>query len=183
MRPTPTRALAACALAAGALVSAAACTGGGSGGSNGSGGSAAATGAQGTTAASGSAAAQGSGGGSYSDSGAVLSALKSAGHACTPVSGTASPSLSAPGLRSAASCSIGTGGAVTATVFDNHADAQAYASILTSAQASGMLIGSTSQRAVVGENWVVLVPDDTAYAQQVSAALGAALVGPSSSAH
>jgi hypothetical protein len=164
MRPTPTRALAACTLAVGALMSVAACTG-----------------RTGGTAASGSAAAQGSGG-SYSDSSAVLSALKNAGHACTPVSGTASPSLSAPGLRSAASCSIGTGGAVTATVFDDHADAQAYASVLTSAQASGMLIGSTSQRAVLGENWVVLVPDDTAYAQQVSTALGASLVGPSSSA-
>lgn len=174
MRPTPTRALAACAFAAGVLVSLAACTGGGSGGSGGS------ASAHGTTAASGSAAAQGSGGGSYSDSSAVLSALKNAGHACTPVAGTASPSLSAPGLRSAVTCSIGKGGAVTATVFDNHADAQAYASVLTSAQASGMLIGSTSQRAVLGENWVVLVPDDMAYAQQVSTALGASLVGPSS---
>lgn len=173
MRSTPTRVLAACVLAVGALASAAACTGG-------SAGTAGAKPA--ASAGSGSAAAQGSGGGAYADSAAVLSALKNAGHACTPVAGSATPSLSAPGLRSAASCSIGSGGAVTATVFDDHADAQAYASLLTSSQASGLLIGSTSQRAVLGENWVVLVPDDTAYAQQVSSALGGSLVGPSSSA-
>jgi hypothetical protein len=43
------------------------------------------------------------------------------------------------------------------------------------------LIGGTSERAVLGRNWVVLVPDDTAYAQQVSAALGGSVVGGSSS--
>jgi predicted enzyme related to lactoylglutathione lyase len=70
---------------------------------------------------------------------------------------------------------------VTATVFDNHADAQTYASVLTSSQASGLLIGGTSQRAVVGQNWVVLVPDDAAYAAQVGAALGGSVVGGASS--
>lgn len=173
MRSTPTRALTACALALGALASAAGCTGG-SGGTAGT--------HPGTTAGSGSAGSAGAGGGTFSDSSAVLTALKGVGHACTPVSGAGTPSLSAPGLRSAASCSIGSGGAVTATVFDDHADAQAYASLLTSAQASGLLIGSSAQRAVLGQNWVVLVPNDEAYAQQVSTALGGSVVGPSSSA-
>ena len=169
-RATPVRTLAACALAAGALASAAACTGG----------SGTAQSRPGTSAAAGSAGAQPSGG-TYRDSTAVLSALKTAGHACAPVA-AATPSLSAPGLRSATACSVGSGGGtVTATVFDDHTDAQAYASLLTSAQASGLLIGGTSQRAVLGANWVVLVPDDAAYAEQVSAALGGSVVGPSSS--
>ena len=76
----------------------------------------------------------------------------------------------------------GSGGTVTATVFDNHTDAQAYADLLTSAQSSGLLIGSSSARAVLGENWVVLVPDDASYASKVSAALGGSVVGPSASA-
>lgn len=177
------RPLAACALAAGVAASATACTGNSGTHTPGSTGASgpAATGAAGSGGA-GSGGAHASGG-SYSDSSAVVSALKNVGHsACAPVAGSATPALSAPGLRSATSCSIGSGGAVTVTVFDNHADAQLYASALTSSQASGLLIGGTKQRAVLGQNWVVLVPDDTAYAQQVSAALGGTLVGPSSSA-
>jgi hypothetical protein len=69
---------------------------------------------------------------------------------------------------------------VTATVFDDHADAQTYATLLTSADSSGLLISGTSQRAVLGQNWVVLVPDNTAYANQVSAALGGTVVGGAS---
>jgi hypothetical protein len=192
MLSTPTRTLAACALAAGALAAAAGCTGSGGGSGGSSGGTGGGRSQPGTSAASGapasgSAGAAESGGGSYADSGAVVDALKSAGHACSPVAGSAAASLKAPGLRSATSCSIagtgGTGGGtvITATVFDDHTDAQAYADVLTSAQSSGLLIGGSDQRAVLGQNWVVLVSADTAYAQLVSAALGGALVGPSSS--
>lgn len=189
MRSTPTRTLinpahnsartrarvpAACALAAVALT-AAGCTGS-SGGSQPK---------PGTTTAAGSAtgsagAVHQSGGGTYSDSSAVLTALKTAGHACTVASGAATPALSAPGLRSATACSIGSGGgAATATVFDNHTDAKTYAGLLTSS--SGLLISSSSTRAVLGQNWVVLVPDDAVYADQISAALGASVLGPGSS--
>lgn len=116
-------------------------------------------------------------GGTYSDSSAVISALKSAGQACTPVADASSTNIKAPGLRSAAACSVGSsGGTVTATVFDNHTDAEAYAQLLTYSQDSGLLLGSTSARAVLGQNWVVLVPDDTAYANQVSAALGGSVI-------
>jgi hypothetical protein len=66
-------------------------------------------------------------------------------------------------------------------VFDDHTDAEAYATLLTSASSSGLLIGSTSERAVLGENWVVLVPDDAAYASQVSSALGGTVLGGGSS--
>ena len=123
------------------------------------------------------AAASASGGGSYSDGAAVISALNSAGHGCTPVADTSSTNVKAPGLRSAAACSVGSsGGTVTATVFDDHTDAEAYAQLLTYSQNSGLLLGSTSARAVLGRNWVVLVPDDTAYANQVSSALGGSVV-------
>jgi len=182
MRSTPTRpraALAACALAisAGAALASAGCTGS----------SAAPAAAAGSAHPSGG----GTSGGSYTDSGAVLSALKNAGATCTAVSGSQDTALSAPGLRSISACSIGgsgsgdsggTAGTVTATVFDNHTDAQAYADLLTSAQSSGLLIGSGSARAVLGGNWVVLVPDDASYASRVSAALGGSVVGPSASA-
>ena len=125
----------------------------------------------------------------YSSSSDVVSALKSAGHPCTPVSQDQVTSLKAPGLRSYTACTVGssstasTTNAVTATVFDDHTDAQAYATLLTSAGSSGLLIGSTSQRAVLGDNWVVIVPDDAAYASQVSAALGGTVLGGSSSAN
>jgi hypothetical protein len=124
-----------------------------------------------------------SGGGSYTDSGAVISALKGAGQACTPVSDSGSTSLSAPGLRSISACSLGAsaGGTVTASVFDDHADAEAYADLLTSAQDSGLLIGSTSTRAVLGQNWVVVV-DSAASASRLSSALGGTVVGGSKSA-
>jgi hypothetical protein len=113
----------------------------------------------------------------YASSSDVVSALKSAGHPCTAVSGGqgASPSLKAPGLRSATSCA-----ANTVAVFDDHTDALAYATLLTSAGSSGLLIGSTSERAVVGPDWVVVVPDDVAYAEQVKAALGGTMVGGAS---
>jgi len=133
--------------------------------------------AQSTSQSAAGASSSASGSGSYSDSAAVISALKSAGQACTPVADTSSTNVKAPGLRSAAACSVGTsGGTVTATVFDNHTDAEAYAQLLTYSQDSGLLLGSTSARAVLGQNWVVLVPDDTAYANQVSAALGGSVV-------
>jgi hypothetical protein len=119
--------------------------------------------------------------GSYSSSSDVVSALKSAGHPCAPVSGGQGTSLSAPGLRSASSCTISGSQTVTATVFDDHTDAEAYATLLSSAGSSGLLIGSKSERAVLGGNWVVLVPDDAAYASQVSAALGGTVLGGSSS--
>ena len=168
MRSTPTRSVAACALAAVALAltpALAACSGSSSGD------------AQPGPGQTGGAQASGSGGGSYSSSANVISALKSAGHPCTPVSGSQDTDLKAPGLRSVTACTVGSSDTVTATVFDNHTDAQAYATLLTSAQNSGLLIGSTSTRAVLGQNWVVLVPDDTAYASQVSAALGGSVLG------
>ena len=167
MRSTPLRSAAACAIAATALALSA-CT---------SSSTQAQPGPGSTTASS-----KATGGGSYATSSDVISALKTAGHPCTPVSGSGDTNLKAPGLQSVAACKISTSGsAVTATVFDNHTDAQAYASILTSSQASGLLIGGTSERAVVGRNWVVLVPDDTAYAAQVGAALGGSVVGGASS--
>lgn len=179
-RPRPRAALAVCALAlsAGAALASSGCTGS----------SAAPAAAAGSAHPSGTG---GTSGGSYTDSGAVLSALKNAGATCTAVSGSQDTALSAPGLRSISACSIGASGAggsdgsaetVTATVFDNHTDAQAYADLLTSAQSSGLLIGSSSARAVLGGNWVVLVPDDASYASRVSAALGGSVVGPSASA-
>lgn len=127
-----------------------------------------------------------SGGGSYADSGAVLSALKKSGEACTPVSGSAGTAVTAPGLRSISACTLGSAatgtgtGTVTASVFDDHADAEAYAELLTSAQDSGLLIGSGSARAVLGQNWVVLV-DGTAAASRLGAALGGTVVGGPSS--
>ncbi|HTJ66026.1 MAG TPA: hypothetical protein VL551_00730 [Actinospica sp.] len=176
MRSIPTRTAAACTLAAATLLLAS-CT---------SSSSQAQPGPGSTTAASGTASAKPSDGGSYSSSSDVISALKSAGHACTPVSSGSGTSLKAPGLQSVAACTISSSGSsttdsVTATVFDNHTDALAYATLLTSSQASGLLIGGTSERAVVGQNWVVLVPNDTAYAQQVSSALGGTIVSATSS--
>jgi hypothetical protein len=179
MRSIPTRATATCALAAAAFTLAS-CTSSATQTQPGPGST---TGGSGTAAAS----AKPSGGGSYSSSSDVISALKSAGHACTPVSDSGDTNLKAPGLQSVAACTIPSSGSsssdnsVTATVFDNHTDALAYATLLTSSQASGLLIGSTSERAVVGQNWVVLVPDDTAYAQQVSSALGGTLLSSTSS--
>ena len=175
MRSIPTRGGAAGILAALTLVPALALAG-----CSGSSGSSAQPGPGGTTAAGSSA--SGSHVATYGSSSDVVSALKSAGHPCTPVSG-GQGSLKVPGLRSVTSCTIGsssttsTTNTVTATVFDDHTDAEAYATLLTSAGSSGLLISGTSQRAVLGQNWVVLVPDDTAYASQVSAALGGTLVG------
>jgi len=178
MRSTPTRGGAACMIAAVSLALA---------GCSGSSGNNAQPG-PGVTSANGSHA---SGSGSpvataaYTSSSDLVSALKSVGHPCKPVSAGQSVSLKAPGLRSVISCTIGSSktsstssaNAVTATVFDDHTDAEAYATLLTSAGSSGLLIGSTSQRAVLGQNWVVIVPDDAAYANQVSAALGGTVLG------
>jgi len=173
MRSTPIRSAAACAIAAAALALAA-CT---------SSSTQAQPGPGSTTGAASTASGKASGAGSYSTGSDVISALKTAGHPCTPVTDGGDTNLKAPGLRSVAACKISASDSVvTATVFDNHTDAQTYASVLTSSQASGLLIGGTSQRAVVGQNWVVLVPDDTAYAAQVGAALGGSVVGASSSA-
>jgi hypothetical protein len=176
MRSIPTRGTAACAIAAAGLALAAGCSGSSSQVQPG----------PGSTTGAASTASKAAGGGSYSTSSDVISALKTAGHACTPISNSEYTNVKSPGLQSVTACSISSSSssssAVTATVFDNHTDAETYAATLTSSQASGLLIGGTAQRAVVGQNWVVLVPDDTAYAQQVSAALGGALLGDSSSA-
>jgi hypothetical protein len=164
--PRRTGARAAAALASGALALALALAGcSGSGGSNTSSSSAGAGGA-----------------GSYADSGAVISALQDAGQTCTPVSGSGGTAITAPGLRSISACSLGSsaGGTVTASVFDNHADAEAYAEMLTQAQSSGLLIGSGSARAVLGRNWVVLV-DGAAAASRLGSALGGTVVGGSPS--
>lgn len=178
--------LSACALVSGLALALAGCSGSsGSGVQPGPGGN-----ASGTTSSSSHAAPSS---GSYGSSSDVVSALKSAGHPCTPVSGDQT-SVSAPGLRSITACVIGSSGgasdsatdsssstgAVTATVFDDHTDAQAYAALFTSGGSSGLLIGGTSERAVLGQNWVVLVPDDAAYASQVSSALGGTVLGGAS---
>jgi hypothetical protein len=177
MRSIPARAAAACTLAA-AVLALPACT---------SSSSQAQPGPAVTTGASNTGSAKPSDGGSYRSGSDVISALKSAGHPCTPVSNSGDTNIKAPGLQSVAACAISSsgsssaGGSVTATVFDNHADALAYATLLTSSQASGLLISGKSERAVVGQNWVVLVPDDIAYAQQVSSALGGTIVSSTSS--
>lgn len=117
------------------------------------------------------------GGGTYADSADVVSALKSTGPGCTPVGGAQSTTSQAPGLQSATDCTLAdSGGTITASVFDNHGDAQTYANLLTSS--SGLLLGGTGIRVVLGQNWVVLVPDNADYASEVSAALGAPLVAP-----
>lgn len=177
MRSIPTtRGAAVCTLAAATLLLApalAACTGSSSGD------------AQPGPAASSSAG--GASSASYSTSTDVVSALKTAGHPCTPVSGNQATSVTAPGLRTVTACTVsttdtsGTVSTITATVFDDHTDALAYAKLLTSAASSGLLIGSRSTRAVLGSNWVVLVPDDAVYAAQISAALGGAVLGGASS--
>jgi hypothetical protein len=172
---TTTRKGAACMLVALTFASAL-----GLAGCSGSSGNSAQPGPGGSTSATSSSRAAPSSG-SYDSSSDVVSALKSAGHPCAAVSGGQDTSLSAPGLRSASSCTISGSQTVTATVFDDHTDAEAYATLLTSAGVSGLLIGSKSERAVLGGNWVVLVPDDAAYASQVSAALGGTVLGGSSS--
>ena len=193
MRPISTRKGAACVLGGVAALALAlalsGCSGssggggGGSGGNSNKGGSTVQPGPGGGTSGSGGPKA---GGGSYTDSSDVLSALKSAGHPCTQLSGGQGADLTAPGLRSATACVVGSSGsgsasnAVTATVFDDHTDAEAYATLLTSGDSSGLLISGTSQRAVLGQNWVVLVPDDAVYASQVGAALGGTVVGGAS---
>jgi hypothetical protein len=190
MRSTPTRSTAAYVVAVATALGVTACSApSGNNARPGPASTATATGAAGTgSGAAGTASARPSDGGSYTTSADVISALTSAGHPCTPLSGENITSVKAPGLQSVTACSIpnssstSSGTNVTATVFDNHTDAQAYAITLTSAQASGLLIGSTSERAVLGRNWVVLVPDDTAYARQVSASLGGTVLGGSSSA-
>ena len=184
MRLISTRDGAACVLGAVTLAIAFALTGcSGSSGSQAQPGPGGGVGTAGASAAGSSHGASGSG--SYDSSSDVVSALKSAGHPCTPVSGKQGTSLSAPGLRSVTSCTVGgsqaQAQAVTATVFDDHTDAEAYATLLTSASSSGLLIGSTSERAVLGDNWVVLVPDDAAYASQVRSALGGTVLGGASS--
>ncbi|HET9167811.1 MAG TPA: hypothetical protein VFN97_00200 [Actinospica sp.] len=166
MRSTPTRSAAACAIAA-AVLTLTACTGSSTQAQPGPGSSAASS---------------SSAGASYTTSSDVVSALKTAGHPCAAISDSGDTNIKAPGLQSASACSISKSGTpVTAVVFDNHTDAQVYADTMTSSQVSGLLIGGTNQRAVLGSNWVVVVPDDAAYAQQVSKALGGALVGGATS--
>ena len=189
MRSIPTRNAAACvcAVVAASAFALAGCSGSSSGSNGNSGNNNVQPGPGGGTAGHSGSSSSGSGSaGSYADSSDVLSALKSAGHPCTAVSGGQGEDLKAPGLQSVTSCAIGSSGSgtssddVTATVFDNHTDAETYATLLTSANSSGLLISGTSQRAVLGQNWVVLIPDDTAYASQVSAALGGTVVGGAS---
>lgn len=168
MRSTPTRSAAACAIAA-AVLTLTACSG-------------SSTSAQPGPASSASSSTSSSGGASYAKSSDVVSALKTAGHPCTTISDSGDTNIKSPGLQSATACSIAASGTpLTVAVFDNHTDAQVYAGTMASSQVSGLLIGGTNQRAVLGSDWVVVVPDDTAYAQQVSAALGGSVVGGASS--
>jgi hypothetical protein len=109
------------------------------------------------------------------------------GRGCTASTGPAN-TIHLPGLRSSLNCVISgaapSGSAdATVAVFDNHTDAAAFATMLTSSDVSGMLLGGTHERAVLGSNWVVLVPDDASYADAVHTALGGTvLTGGSSTA-
>ncbi|MBR7838081.1 hypothetical protein KDL01_32710 [Actinospica durhamensis] len=110
------------------------------------------------------------------DSSALITDLGQAGHTCTAATGAAD-TVAMPGLRNSLNCVISgagrTGSAdATVAVFDDHAHAAAFANVLTSSNVSGLLLGGTSERAVLGSNWVVLVPDDASYADAVHAALG-----------
>ena len=110
------------------------------------------------------------------DSSALVTDLGQAGHTCTASTGSAN-TIDMPGLRSSLNCVISgaghTGSAdATVAVFDDHAHAAAFANVLTSTNVSGLLLGGTSERAVLGSNWVVLVPDDASYAAAVHVALG-----------
>lgn len=121
------------------------------------------------------------------DSKALITDLGQAGHTCTASTGSAN-TIHMPGLRSSLNCVISdaasTGSAdVTVAVFDDHAHAAAFATTLTSTNVSGLLLGGTAERAVLGSDWVVLVPDDASYADAVHAALGGTVLdGGTSSA-
>jgi len=119
------------------------------------------------------------------DSKALITDLGQAGHTCTASTGSAN-SVDMPGLRSSLNCVISDAGAagsadVTVAVFDDHAHAAAFATTLTSTNVSGLLLGGTAERAVLGSDWVVLVPDDASYADAVHAALGGTLLDGGSS--
>ena len=109
-------------------------------------------------------------GGSYSSTTALLNALSAAGIPCTSPSAVAGATVAgAQGLVDCSS-STGTGSDSVASVFDTHADAQAYATNMldfTSNNTSGS--GNITQ-VVVGDNWVVnTVPP---YGDEVEAHLG-----------
>ena len=119
------------------------------------------------------------------DSKALIADLGQAGHTCTAAA-DASNDIDMPGIRSSLDCVIAgagrTGSAdVTVAVFDDHAHAAAFANALTSTNVSGLLLAGTDERAVLGSDWVVLVPDDTSYADAVHAALGGTLLDGGSS--
>lgn len=119
------------------------------------------------------------------DSKALIIDLGRAGHTCTAATGPAN-TVAMPGIRSSLNCVIsdagGTGSAdVTVAVFDDHAHAAAFATALTSTNVSGLLIGGTAERAVLGSDWVVLVPDDASYADAVHTALGGTVLAGGSS--
>jgi hypothetical protein len=121
------------------------------------------------------------------DSSALVADLGRTGRGCTASTGPAN-TIHLPGLRSSLNCVISgaapAGSAdATVAVFDNHTDAAAFATMLTSSDVSGMLLGGTHERAVLGSNWVVLMPDDASYADAVHTALGGTeLTGGSSTA-
>ncbi|WP_034270208.1 hypothetical protein [Actinospica robiniae] len=119
------------------------------------------------------------------DSRTLITDLGRAGRGCTASTGSANH-IDVPGVRSSLNCVIsdagGTGSAdVTVAVFDDHAQAAAFAATLTSTNVSGLLIGGTDERAVLGSDWVVLVPDDASYADAVRAALGGTVLDGGSS--
>ena len=121
------------------------------------------------------------------DSKALIADLGQAGHTCTASTGSAN-AVRMPGLRSSLNCVIADAGStgsadVTVAVFDDHAHAAAFATALTSTNVSGLLLGGTAERAVLGSDWVVLVPGDASYADAVHAALGGTVLdGGTSSA-
>lgn len=112
-------------------------------------------------------------GGSYASMDAILAALDKAGVACSdasPVAGsTVRGSFAADGCNSPGNAGSSTTDSVV-ELFDDHADAQAYAqNMLSMADA----LGGSSVQEVVGVNWAVNT--EPPYGAQIAAKLGGVL--------
>lgn len=109
-------------------------------------------------------------GGSYSSTTALLNALTAAGIPCTSPSTVAGAKVAgAQGLVDCSSPS-GAGSDSVASVFDSHADAQAYATRMIDFTSNNMSGSGKVTQVVVGDNWAVnTVPP---YGDEVVAHLG-----------
>ncbi|HET9170579.1 MAG TPA: hypothetical protein VFN97_14155 [Actinospica sp.] len=109
-------------------------------------------------------------GGDYSSTTALLSALSAAGIPCSSPSVISGSKV--VGAQSPVDCDSpdGSGSDSVASVFDTHADAQAYATNMLELTANDTSGSGTSIQVVVGANWVVnTVPP---YGDEVLAHLG-----------